>query len=378
VGWVEAFCFIISRLRLLGVVTGVKMNASQKKKQYTLAELTAGLEVTIVGDAQTVISGVGTIQQAQTGQIAFLMNPLYKKYLATTDASAVILTSADANDCQKPVIISRDPYYTYARIAAYFEQKPVQAPGIHPSAVIGEGCQIDPSVAIGPLCVIGQGVSIGPGVVIGASTVIGDGCTIGEGARLDARVTLYYDTHLGQRVHISSGVVIGSDGFGLAKHKGAWQDVPQLGRVVIEDDVAIGANSTLDRGAIEDTVIAKGAKLDNLIQVGHNVRIGENTAIAGCVGIAGSAVIGKNCLIGGGSGIAGHISIADNVMITGMTAVTKSIREPGIYSSGVGGLVTNQEWRKTSARLHRLEHMADRIKALEAALAAVTERDKST
>lgn len=352
------------------------MTQNLEKTQYTLSELVAGLDVTVHGDDQCVIQGVATLQQAQAGQIAFLMNPLYKKYLATTQASAVILTQADAESCTTNAIISRDPYYTYAKIAAYFEFKKSVAPGIHPSAVIGKNCQIADSVAIGPHCVIGDGVKLAAHVMIGAGTQIGDDCELGEFSRLDARVTLYPRVSIGKRVLIASGAVIGSEGFGLAKHKGLWVKVPQLGRVILEDDVEVGANCSIDRGAIEDTVIEKGVKLDNLIQIGHNVRIGENTAIAGCVGIAGSASIGKNCLIGGGAGINGHIAITDNVMITGMTAVTKSIREPGVYSSGVGGLVTNLEWRKTSARLHRLEHMAERIKALELALDTATKREE--
>jgi UDP-3-O-[3-hydroxymyristoyl] glucosamine N-acyltransferase len=213
--------------------------------------------------------------------------------------------------------------------------------------------------------VIGEGVKIAANVIIAPGCVIGDDTEIDVGTCLDANVTLYHQIIVGKHVVISSGCVIGSDGFGIAKHKGEWHKVPQLGRVVIGDYVEIGSNCSIDRGAIDDTVIEKGVKLDNLIQIGHNVRIGENTAIAGCVGIAGSAVIGKNCLIGGCAGINGHITIADNVVITGMTVVSKSIREPGIYSSGVGGLVTNLEWRKNSARLHRLDQLTKRVKNLE-------------
>lgn len=350
------------------------MQVNQQKKQYSLAELTKDLDVTIVGDPNCLIHGVATIEQAVAGQIAFLINPLYKKYLTATQASAVILAAADSESCPVNAIISTNPYFTYAKIATYFEQRQLPAPGIHPSAVIGQGCDIDASAAIGPNSVIGDGVKLASRVIIGPGCVIGDNVELGADTCLAANVTLYHHVTLGQRVRIASGVVIGSDGFGNAKHKGAWHKVPQLGSVVIEDDVEIGANCSIDRGAIEDTVIERGARLDNLIQVAHNVRIGANTAIAGCVGIAGSAVIGKNCLIGGGVGIAGHITIADGVMITGMTAVTKSIREAGVYSSGVGGVVTNLEWRKNSARIHRLDQMAQRIKALETALEAAIER----
>lgn len=349
------------------------MNEKQLKKEYTLAQLTAGLDVEIKGDPQSIVTGVCTIHQAQPGCITFLMNPLYKKYLQTTQAAAVILSPDDAQHCPVNAIVARNPYFVYAKIAVFFDTKTQPTPGIHPSAVIGANCHIDASASVGPNCSIGDGVTLAANVVIGAGCVIGEGSEIGEGSRLDANVTLYHQIILGKRVIISSGTIIGSDGFGIANHKGQWHKVPQLGRVIIHDDVEIGANCSIDRGAIEDTVIEKGVKLDNLIQVGHNVRIGENTAIAGCVGIAGSADIGKNCLIGGGAGVNGHITIADGSVITGMTAVTKSIREPGVYSSGVGGLVTNLEWRKNSARLHRLDQLTQRIKDLESALVAISD-----
>ncbi|MDR3477797.1 MAG: UDP-3-O-(3-hydroxymyristoyl)glucosamine N-acyltransferase [Gammaproteobacteria bacterium] len=350
------------------------MTSNPHKSQFQLSELIQGLDAILKGDPNCLITSVSTIQQAEPGQITFLMNPQYKKYLPETQASAVILTQEDSEDCPVNAIICRDPYYIYAKIAARFEQKITTTIGVHPSAVVGKDCEIDPTVSIAANAVIGDRVKLGPHVIIGPNCVIGDAVEIDEHASLDANVTLYFRVKVGKRVHISSGAVIGSDGFGFAKHKGSWQKVPQLGRVILEDDVDIGANTAIDRGAINDTVIEKGAKLDNLIQIGHNVRIGENTAIAGCVGIAGSSVIGKNCLIGGQAGVGGHLTIADNVMITGGTEVTKSIREPGIYSSGVGGLVTNKEWRKNSARLHRLEHLTNRVKELEIALEALTER----
>ncbi len=352
------------------------MKKSKGKLQYSLAELTKGLDVVIQGDPECLIDGVCTIQQSQIGRITFLNNPLYKKYLPETSASAVILLADDASECPVNALVSRDPYFTYAQIAAFFDDRPTPKKGIHTSAVIGEHCEIDKTASIGANCVIGDHVKLAAGVVIDAGCVIGDFSTIGEDSYLHANVTLYHKIQIGKRVLIASGTVIGGDGFGIAKHKGVWHKVPQIGSVVIEDDVEIGANCTIDRGAIEDTVIEKGVKLDNLIQIGHNVRIGEYSALAGCVGVSGSTVIGKNCLIGGGTGFAGHLTIADNVAVTGMTAVTKSIRMPGIYSSGVGGLLTNLEWRKNSARLHRLDHLAERVKTLEAALAELTERKK--
>lgn len=346
----------------------------QSKKEYTLAELTKDLDVTIQGDPNCLIKGVCTIQQSRKDYITFLVNPTYKKYLPATKASAVILAASDANDCPTNAIIARDPYYTYAKIAVYFDTRPKQKAGIHPSAVIGDNCQIDPTASIGANCVIGNGSILAKHVIIGPGCCIGEEVEIGEGSRLDANVSLYHKVKIGKHVIIGSGTVIGSDGFGIAKHQGVWHKVPQLGSVIIEDDVEIGANCAIDRGAIDDTVIEKGVKLDNIIQIGHNVRLGEGTAIAGCVGIAGSAVIGKNCLIGGGAGVAGHISIADNVAITGASAITRTIHQPGIYSSGVGGVVPNAEWRKNSARVHRIDSLVQRIKTLEAALEELIER----
>ncbi len=347
----------------------MKQVINRGKLQYTLAELTHGLDVVIQGDPDCLIEGVCTIQQAVSGRITFLNNPLYKKYLPTTEASAVILLADEATTCPVNALISRDPYYTYTQIATFFDDRPRPKKGIHSTAVIGEHCDIDASVSIGAHCVIGDNVTLAKDVVIDSGCVIGDFCTIGEASHLHANVTLYHKIQIGQRVLISSGTVIGSDGFGIAKHKGVWHKVPQLGKVIIGDDVEIGANCTIDRGAILDTIIEKGVKIDNLIQIGHNVQIGEYTALAGCVGVSGSTVIGKNCLIGGGSGFAGHLTIADNVVVTGMTAVTKSIKEPGIYSSGVGGLLPNLEWRKNSARIHRLDQLIERVKFLETELA---------
>lgn len=334
--------------------------------QYTLKELTKNLNVVIQGNENCLIKGVCSIKNAKNDCISFLMNPLYKKFLADTKAAAVILLKEDAINCETNAIICKDPYYVYSQVAQYFNHRKNNIiKDIHQTAVIGKKSTIGANVSIGAYVVVGEGVMIGEGTIIGAHTIIGDGTTIGSNSVVDSHVTLYHDVKIGNNVIIASGTVIGSDGFGIAKYQGSWHKVPQLGRVLIEDDVEIGANCTIDRGAIDDTILKKGAKLDNLIQIGHNVQIGEHTAIAGCVGIAGSTVIGKNCLIGGGTGFAGHLEIADNVMITGMTAVTKSIKVPGIYSSGVGGLIPNKEWRKNSAHVLRIEQLVKRIKNLE-------------
>lgn len=345
-----------------------------KDTSKTLAELAEGLNVTIQGDPNCRIQGVCTIQQARPGYITFLMNPLYKKYLPTTTASAVILLPDDAKLCPANALISGDPYYTYAMVGRYFDDKPMPPEGIHPTAVIGDNCEIDPSASIGPNCVIYDHVKVGPHVVIGANSVIGEYSEIGEHSYLNPNVTLYHRTFLGKRVLIGSGTVLGSDGFGFAKNKGIWHKVPQLGCVVIEDDVEIGANCAIDRGAIDNTIIQSGVKLDNHIQIGHNVRIGENTAMAALVGVCGSTEIGKNCLIGGQTGFAGHIHVTDNVVVTGGSGVTNSIREPGVYSSGMHGVVTNREWKRNNARIHRLDKLMERVKELELALNEIKER----
>lgn len=341
---------------------------STNQIQYKLSDLIIGLDVTLRGDPDCLITGVSPIQQATSQHITFLTNPLYRKHLATTQASAVILAEADADLCPVNAIISRNPYHTYAKIAAYFDHVMNRVAGIHHTAVIGEHTEIDASVMIGANCVIGNYVKIAANVIIGPGSIIADHVEIGEATLLDARVTIYHKVKIGKRTRLASGAVIGSEGFGFANQKGVWHKVPQLGTVIIGDDVDVGANTTIDRGAVENTVIGNGVKLDNLIQIGHNVVIGDNSILAGCAGVAGSATIGKNCMIGGRAMINGHITLCDNVMITGGTGVSKSINEPGIYSSGVVGVVTNKEFRKNNARFHRLEHLMERVKTLEAAL----------
>lgn len=347
----------------------------RQQMQYTLRELVDGIDASIQGNPDCLIDGVCTIQEGVPGRIAFLMNPLYKKHLQTTRASAVIVLASDAVDCPVNAVISHDPYYTYTLIARRFDDRPHQAMGIHPTAVIGKNTVIDPTASVGPHTTIGSDVVIGPHVMIGPGCCVGDRSIIQENTRIDANVVIYHHVKLGKRVLIASGTVVGSDGFGIAKHKGVWHKVPQLGSVIIEDDVEIGAGCTIDRGAIGDTVIEQGVKLDNLIQIGHNVRIGKHTAMAAYVGVSGSTTIGSNCMIGGKAGFAGHLTVADNVIITGGTVVSKSIRKPGVYSSGVGGVVTNLEWRKNSARLLRLNQLTERVKALESALEGLTERN---
>ncbi len=333
----------------------------------TLGELAGYVDGSVRGDPACVISGVATLQNAKDGDITFLSNPRYIRYLSTTAASAVILSQDHVSVCRANALVAADPYLAYAKIAGFLLPQRAPASGRHPSAVIDAAAEVHPSACIGAHTVIEAAVRIAADVVIGAGCVVARGSDIGAGSRLVANVSIGEGTRIGKRALIHPGVVIGSDGFGFANQAGRWLKVPQLGAVSIGDDVEIGANTTIDRGTLDDTVIEDGVKLDNQIQVAHNVRIGAHTAIAACTGIAGSARIGARCTIGGGVGIVGHTEIADDVHITGMSFVAQSIREPGLYSSGTP-LEPNREWRKNYARFHQLDDMARRLRRLEKTL----------
>jgi UDP-3-O-[3-hydroxymyristoyl] glucosamine N-acyltransferase len=337
----------------------------------TLGQLAEHVGGRVHGDADCQINGVATLQNAKAGDISFLANPRYTRYLASTAASAVIVGDDYRDACPVNALVVADPYLSYAQIATLLNPPAVMPQGRHPSAVVADGSSVDASAWIGPHSVIEEGVEIGAGVMVGPGCMIGHGSRIGAGSRLVANVTVCHGSRLGKRVVLHPGVVIGSDGFGLANDGGNWVKVPQLGGVIIGDDVDIGANTTVDRGALDDTVIEDGVKLDNQIQVAHNVYIGAHTAIAGCTGIAGSARIGARCTIGGGVGIVGHTEITDDVHITGMSFVAHSIRKPGVYSSGTP-LEANREWRRNYARFHQLDDMARRLRRLEAALKDTT------
>ncbi|MEM9302961.1 MAG: UDP-3-O-(3-hydroxymyristoyl)glucosamine N-acyltransferase [Pseudomonadota bacterium] len=322
----------------------------------------AGLEWR--GASDPLIRGVGTITAAGPDQLTFLANKTYRRHLATTRAGLVILGEDAAVDCPVPCIVAPDPYVTYARLAARFAGGGAVAPGVHPSAVVEAGAEVDPAAAIGPLAVVEAGTRIGAGTVIGPGACVGPDVVIGRDCRIEARVTLCAGVRIGDRVIIHPGAVIGADGFGLAFAEAGWIKVPQLGGVRIGDDCEIGANTTVDRGALEDTVLEEDVRLDNQIQIAHNVRIGAHTAMAGCSAVAGSASIGRHCLIGGGAGIIGHIEIADRVTITAMTLVTHSIREPGEYSSGTP-LQSNRDWRRNAVRLRQLDDLAKTVARLK-------------
>jgi UDP-3-O-[3-hydroxymyristoyl] glucosamine N-acyltransferase len=331
---------------------------------YTLAEIAARLGGRVLGDAGVEISQISTLERAQSDQISFLTNSKYRAQLANTQAGAVILGEADAEATDLPRIISANPYAYFAKVSALLNPFAQITPGVHASAVVGEGARIDPTASIAATAVIGRGAVIGAHSVIGEGCCIGDNVTIGMGVRLYPRVVIYYGCVIGDNLIAHAGVVIGSDGFGIAMDEGRWIKIPQIGRVVIGNDVEIGANTTIDRGALDDTVIEDGVKLDNQIQIAHNVRIGAHTAIAGCVGIAGSTTIGKYCQIGGSAGILGHLKIADHVVISSFTLIGKSIREAGSYA-GIFPFSKTDDWKKSAVHLRHLDEMSDRIRVLE-------------
>ncbi|MFL6588216.1 MAG: UDP-3-O-(3-hydroxymyristoyl)glucosamine N-acyltransferase [Luteimonas sp.] len=331
--------------------------------RHTAEALAQRFGLVVRGAPETTVSGVATLATATGSQLAFLSNPRYRPQLADTTAGIVVLREADADGYAGTVLIAKDPYVAYAKIAALFDPASDAPVGIHTSAVVDPSAQVDASASIGPHVSIGARSVIGAGATIGAGSVIGEDCVVGDGSRLIARVTLVKRVRLGARVTIHPGAVLGSEGFGLAMDAGRWINVPQLGGVVIGDDCDIGANTTIDRGALEDTTLAEGVRLDNLIQIGHNVRIGAHTAIAGCVGIAGSTKIGSYCLLAGKVGVAGHLEICDKVVVHAMTMVSASITEPGEYSAGIPAQPT-REWRKNAVRIRQLDSLARRVTAL--------------
>lgn len=336
---------------------------------YSLGQLAELLSAELRGDADACVAGLASLQEANSRQLSFLANPQYRKYLAQCQAGAVLLTRQHAEEFAGNCLIVADPYLAFARVSHLFDPKPKASAGVHPSAVIDASARVATSASIGPGVVIEAQASIGDNVVIGAHSVIGARSVIGADGWLAPRVTLYHDVKIGERVVIQSGAVIGGEGFGFAKHKGVWEKIAQIGGVTIGNDVEIGANTCIDRGAVTDTLIGNGVKIDNQIQIAHNVEIGDHSAMAACVGISGSSKIGQHCMLAGGVGLVGHIELCDNVFVTGMTMVTHSITEPGSYSSGTA-MQTAAEWRKSAVRFRQLDDMAKRIRVLEKTLAS--------
>ncbi len=343
----------------------------------TLGALAQALNLELHGPADYPVSGLATLANAGPEDMAFLANPAYASQLAATRAGAVVLSAGDKHHCPAHCLVSRNPYADWARIAERLHPAEVPAAGIHPTAAI------DPSTRVAASASVGAQVSIGPDCVIGDRSVIGPGCVIEAGAKIgdDTRLVaqVFIGSHcvLADRVIVHPGVVIGADGFGLAFDQGRWLKVPQLGRVRIGNDCEIGANTTIDRGAIDDTVLEEDVRLDNQVQIAHNVHIGAHTAIAGCVGIAGSTRIGRYCMIAGASGIAGHLEICDKVVITAMSTVLESISEPGHYGSGIPAR-PQRRWQRLLVRLGQLDDWARRLKRVEQGISKPTTSAKSS
>ncbi len=340
---------------------------------YTLAEIAAQLGGDVLGDSDIRISRVSTLAAAGEGEIAFLANRKYRSQLQTTRASAVLLTPADAAGFSGACIVTANPYAYYARVASLLNPPPGGEVGVHPSALVSSPLPDD--VSVGPLVCIGRQVEIGAGVVIHAGCVIGDGARIGAGSLLYPNVTVYHGCVLGERVIVHAGAVIGADGFGFAPEGKSWVKIPQIGVVRIGNDVEIGANTTIDRGALEDTVIGDGCKIDNQVQVAHNCRIGPNSVLAGCVGVAGSVTMGEHCVVGGAGMVTGHISLAAGTTISAGSLVMKNINEPGARYTGVFPLDTHDDWVHNAAHIRRLGKLADRVAELEKKLKDIQIKD---
>jgi UDP-3-O-[3-hydroxymyristoyl] glucosamine N-acyltransferase len=334
----------------------------------SLGQIAARFGLVLRGDPEVIVDRVATLHGASAGALSFLANAKYRQALERTQATAVVLEGAAADACPSAVLISRNPYADYARIAGWLHPSPPRVAGVHPSAIIDPTAQVPDSAQIGPQVVLGAGVMIGERVRIGAGSFLEAGVSIGHDSVLAPRVTVYPGVRIGARCMLHSGCVLGADGFGIAKDGEAWIKVPQLGTVVVGDDVEIGANTTIDRGAIEDTVIEDDVRLDNQIQIGHNVRIGAHTAIAACVGVSGSTTIGRHCMIAGAVGIAGHLEIADHVVVLGLSMVSRSLTKAGVYASGMP-VSDAAEWRRIVARLRHIDGLTDRVRALEGVVA---------
>jgi UDP-3-O-[3-hydroxymyristoyl] glucosamine N-acyltransferase len=337
--------------------------------QARLADIADAVGGQLLGDGERLVDRIGPLESAAPDTISFLSQARLRPLLETTQAAAVIVR-ADAAETLRArgiaAIVVDDPYRAFARLTRWWAANTRQRPtaGVHPSAYVAPGARLHPSVSIGPLAVVEAHAVLGPGVVVGAQACVGEGAQVGEGTRLAARASFGAGCRIGARGIIHGGAVIGSDGFGFAPHEGRWEKIEQLGGVFIGDDVEIGANTCVDRGALDDTVIEDGVKLDNLIQIAHNVHIGAHTAMAGCVGVAGSARIGRHCTFGGAAMILGHLQIADHVHISAASVVMSSILKPGQYS-GVFPIDENANWEKNAATLRQLHTLRARLRALE-------------
>jgi UDP-3-O-[3-hydroxymyristoyl] glucosamine N-acyltransferase len=333
-------------------------------KKLTLEQVAQITSGELHGDANAVVSKIAAMDTASSGDLTFLSNTRYKKHLASCNATAVMVKESEKSLATGNVIVVSDPYVAYAKVAQAMDTTPKAATGIAETAVIPGSVRLGKNISIGANAVIEEGVELEDGVVIGANCFIGKNSRIGANTQLWANVTVYHNVEIGHSCLVQSGTIIGSDGFGYANDKGEWQKIPQTGGVKIGDRVEIGAGTTIDRGALDDTIIESNVILDNQLQISHNVHIGYGTCIAGASIIAGSTQIGKYCIIGGGACLAGHITIADGVSITGMAMITKGISEKGVYSSGIPAR-DNRSWRRMVARVNRLEDTENKIKEIE-------------
>ncbi|MGB2832329.1 MAG: UDP-3-O-(3-hydroxymyristoyl)glucosamine N-acyltransferase [Methylotenera sp.] len=337
-------------------------------KQYTLSDISTLLGGQVIGDDTIRISRVSSLTNAQSGDICFINDAKYQKALAASQASAFVLRERDAALTAQPKIIVENPYAYFAKISTLLNPPATSHIGIAPSAVVDTTARIPDSCSIAPLAVIGENVVLGENVIVGAGCVIENDVLIANNTRLEPNVTIKHHCEIGPNCHLFSGAIIGSDGFGYAEEAGVWLKIPQVGRVIIHANVDIGANTTIDRGALDDTIIEEGVKLDNLIQIGHNCVIGAHTVIAGCTGIAGSAKIGKHCKIGGAAMILGHLEIADHVTISPGSMITRSLLVADTYTA-LMPFQTHKDWLTTAAKIRHLDSLSDKIKQLEKELA---------
>jgi len=344
---------------------------------YSLAYLAEYLGAQLVGNGAEQISAVATLENADKGTITFLSNSKYRKFLEQTNASVVLVSEQDMAYCPVAALVVADPYVAFAKVAQLLDSTPAIAIGVASTASIHPTAQLGENVHIGEFAVISAGAVIGDNVQIGAGCFIGEQAQIGAGSKIWPRVSLYHKVQLGADCIVHSGAVLGADGFGFANQRGQWLKIPQVGTVIIGDQCEIGANTTIDRGALENTVIGRNVIIDNQVQIAHNVQIGDHTAIAGCTVVAGSTKIGRYCIIGGACAINGHMEICDGVQITGMSMIIKSITEKGIYSSGMPAQ-SNLDWRKNSARYRQLDQMHQRLRELEQQIHALQQAQDST
>ncbi len=334
------------------------------KKSYTLAALADLLAVQLVGDARCEITGLATLKSAEPGQLSFLSNPAYAEQLAGSKASAIIIDEKFIETCPGNKLLASSPYVAFAKATQLFDESPVQSPGVHPGASIAETAVLGKNVRIGANTVIEAGARLADDVIVGAGCYVGEAVVLGESCRLHSNVTLYHGVVLGLNVEVHAGSVIGADGFGFAFDGVKSIKIRQLGSVLVGDDVEIGAGTTIDRGALGNTEIHNGVKIDNQVQIAHNCKIGEHSIICGCVAIAGSVTIGRYCIMGGASGAVGHISLADRVQVSAMSLVSQSIAEPGMYSSGTIQMKT-AEWKRNALRFQQLDSISRRLKEIE-------------